>query len=141
MPPRPHIGGVIDRLDRKGDAWHIIDYKTGATKNKFKSVEALFGDDPAQHNPALLQVMLYAVLLRQQHPGRPISPKLYFLREIYSPDTDFRIIDDIAPYVEPFTEALCHALSQLFNADTPFVQTPHTDACGYCDYRKICGRI
>ncbi|MDR0692754.1 MAG: PD-(D/E)XK nuclease family protein, partial [Prevotellaceae bacterium] len=141
IPQRPHIGGVIDRLDRQGDTWHIIDYKTGATKNKFKSVEGLFSDDPAQHNPAILQVMLYSVLLKWQHPDREISPKLYFMREIYNSDADFRIIDtDISPYVAPFTEALNNTLSQLFNAAIPFVQTAHPDVCEYCDYRKICGR-
>ena len=141
IPPRPHIGGVIDRLDRKGDTWHIIDYKTGATKNKFKSVEGLFSDDPAQHNPAILQVMLYSVLLKQQHPNREITPKLYFMREIYNSDADFRIIDtDITPYVAPFTDALNNTLSQLFNTEIPFLQTAHPDVCEYCDYRKICGR-
>ncbi|MDR3185163.1 MAG: PD-(D/E)XK nuclease family protein [Prevotellaceae bacterium] len=141
LPPRPRIGGVIDRLDRKGDTWHIIDYKTGAAKNKFKGVDALFGDDPGQHNPAILQVLLYAVLLKQENPGQKISPKLYFLREIYNPDADFRIIDsDIAPYVEAFAEALENTLGRLFNADIPFVQTAHPDVCAYCDYKKICGK-
>jgi hypothetical protein len=141
IPPRPRIGGYIDRLDRQGDTWHIIDYKTGATKNKFKGVEALFSGDPAQQNPAILQVLLYAVLLRQEHPGQKISPKLYFLREIYNPGADFRIIDaDIAPYVDDFTHALHSTLARLFDAAVPFVQTTHPEACAYCDYQKICGR-
>ena len=142
IPPHPRVGGVIDRLDQKGDTWHIIDYKTGATKNKFKGVEALFSDDPALQNPAILQVLLYSVWLKQQAPGRKISPKLYFLREIHNLDTDFHIIDaDIDPYVEPITQALNNTLAQLFNAEVPFVQTAHPDACAYCDYQKICGRI
>jgi hypothetical protein len=142
IPLRPHTGGIIDRLDRKGDTWHIIDYKTGATKNKFKSVEGLFSDDPAQHNPAILQVLLYSVLLKEQYPNRKIIPKLYFMREIYNSNADFCIIDtDIAPYVAPFTDALKNTLTQLFNAAIPFVQTVHSAVCEYCDYRKICGRI
>jgi hypothetical protein len=64
------------------------------------------------------------------------------MREIYDRDADFRIIDaDIDPYVAPFTDALGNTLAQLFNAAIPFVQTDHADVCGYCDYRKICGRL
>jgi RecB family exonuclease len=148
IPPHPCIGGIIDRLDRKGDTWHIIDYKTGAVKNKFKGVEALFSSDPDLQNPAILQVLLYSVLLKQQKPNMKISPKLYFMREIYNPDADFHLIDtetkqtvtDIDPYVEPFTNALHNTLAQLFDAAVPFEQTAYPNACTYCDYRKICGK-
>jgi RecB family exonuclease len=141
IPPYPYVGGVIDRLEQQGDMWHIIDYKTGATKNKFKGVEALFSNDPALQNPAILQVLLYSILLKQEHHDRKISPKLYFLREIYNLDADFRILDtDIDPYVEPITHALHNTLTELFNAAIPFTQTAYADACAYCDYRKICGK-
>jgi hypothetical protein len=144
----PVLGGIIDRLDHKDDTLHIVDYKTGATKNDFKSVHALFGDDARQHNPAALQVLLYSVLLKKQNPNRKISPKLYFMREIYNNDVDFLITDkevkkpitEISPYIKPFTDQLTTILSQLFDRHVSFVQTEDPNSCKYCDYKKLCSR-
>jgi hypothetical protein len=71
------------------------------------------------------------------------------MRELYNRDADFLIIDnetkqkvtDITPYVEPFTAALSHTLMQLFDAAVPFVQTTQSAVCGYCEYKKICGKV
>jgi ATP-dependent helicase/DNAse subunit B len=139
------LGGVIDRLDRQGNRLFVVDYKTGKLNNKFKSIAALFGADVQEHNPAALQIMLYSTLLKQQHPDRGITPKLYFMRELYN-DSDFLItetsskqsITEITPYMESYTAALAATLSEIFNPQLPFAPTTHTDSCTLCDYRRIC---
>ncbi len=142
------LGGIIDRMDRKGNALYVVDYKTGAVKNEFKSIAALFGADNKQHNPAVLQVMLYSVLLKQKYPEREVVPQLYFMRELYNKDVNFSItdkenkctVDSIAPYAENFTATLTTTLSELFNPAVPFSQTSDLDTCTYCDYRQLCSR-
>ena len=143
------LGGIIDRLDRQGNCLLVVDYKTGKANNEFKSVEALFGADVQKHNPAVLQIMLYSMLLKQQQPEREITPKLYFMRELYN-DSDFLIteksgkqsntVTEISPYMESYTAALSGILSELFNPQQSFVQTIDIDSCAYCDYRKICNK-
>ncbi|MDR3236470.1 MAG: PD-(D/E)XK nuclease family protein [Prevotellaceae bacterium] len=148
VPAGIWLGGIIDRLDRQGNALHIVDYKTGATKDEFKNIAALFGDNAGERRKEALQILLYAVLLKQQHPDNNVVPKLYFLRKIYQHDTDFLLtekdtkqrISEISPYVAPFTGELVRTLSHLFNKAIPFTQTADLDTCHYCDYKKICGR-
>ncbi|MCL2098109.1 MAG: PD-(D/E)XK nuclease family protein [Bacteroidales bacterium] len=142
-----HLGGIIDRLDRQGKRLSVVDYKTGKVNNEFKSIEALFGADAKQHNPAVLQIMLYSILLKQQEPERDVTPKLYFMRELYK-DSDFLVTDkitkesitEITPCMESFTAALSAVLSEIFNPQQPFVQTSDADTCTMCDYRKICNK-
>jgi len=142
------LGGIIDRKERQGNTVSVIDYKTGKVKNDFKSVEALFGNDPKQHNAGVLQVMLYSVLLKLKQSDTAFIPKLYFLRELYGNDTDFLITDksskekitSITPYMDTLTAALGNMLGELYNPAQPFVQTTDLDTCKYCDYREICSR-
>ncbi|MDR0294920.1 MAG: PD-(D/E)XK nuclease family protein [Prevotellaceae bacterium] len=139
------LGGIVDRLDRQGNRLLVVDYKTGRAKGEFKGVEALFGADAQQHNPAVLQIMLYSMLLKQQQPKLEITPKLYFMRKLYK-DSNFMITDksnkqsitDITPYMESYTAALSGILSELFNPQQAFEQTSDADSCAMCDYRKIC---
>ena len=139
------LGGIIDRLDRKGNHLFIVDYKTGKLNNSFKSVEALFGADAQDHNPAVLQIMLYSMLLKQQQPEQEITPKLYFMRELYK-EPDFLIVDksskesitEITPYMENFGEALSATLSEIFDPQQAFEPTEYADNCALCDYSRIC---
>ncbi len=142
------VGGIIDRMDRRGDHLYIVDYKTGGVTDSFKGVGALFGKDAAGHNAAALQVMLYSVLQQQKEPAKKVTPKLYFMRKLYGNDNNFLLLDKsakapvtaISPYSESFTAALSELLSELFNPAVDFTQTSEKESCKYCDYKKICGR-
>ncbi len=147
QPRQLVLGGVIDRLHRKGTMWYVVDYKTGHPDNEFESVVALFGDDARKQHPAVLQTLLYSLIV-QHEKQQPVTPLLYFLRESHSDEADFAIRDksekqpvvDVANYVGSLNEMLEIKFSELFNIEQPFVQTADSKTCEYCAYRTICNR-
>ena len=80
------VGGIIDRIDRQGNAVRILDYKTGSVKDKFSTIESLFETGEKLRNDAAFQVLLYAWIYDQLHPGETIVPGLFFLRQSHSGD-------------------------------------------------------
>ena len=50
------------------------------------------------------------------------------------------IVERYSDYANDYEGELTAMLDELFNYDTPFVQTSEEDACKYCDYNKICKR-
>ncbi|MDR2361946.1 MAG: PD-(D/E)XK nuclease family protein [Prevotellaceae bacterium] len=141
------IGGVIDRLHKKGDNWYIVDYKTGKTDNEFESIADLFGGNPTKRHDGILQTLLYSLML-QNDKKQKVTPLLYFLRESYSDTVDVAIhnkstkekVLDIAVYAEELQAFLLNKLSELFDLSNPFTQTKDTDTCKYCPYAPICGK-
>jgi hypothetical protein len=119
-----------------------VDYKTGVIDNTFESIGELF--DGKQH-PAVLQILLYS-LFAHQHAKQAVVPLLYFLRNSYSDTADFSLYDkenkravaDIAGYAGELSGAFAHALSSLFDAQRPVVQTTDSKQCEYCPYRIVC---
>jgi ATP-dependent helicase/nuclease subunit A len=66
---RGEIAGYIDHLIVSDDAYHIIDYKTGAV-----TLEEIEGDAEYYQN----QMKAYAVALHQQQTDRPVHVSLVF---------------------------------------------------------------
>lgn len=147
------FSGLADRVDRlPGGVVRIVDYKTGSPHIDFAGVGALFSDDTAQRNPAVLQTMLYSMIVNRMQAageieGREVCPSLYYVRmmnaEGYSPLLNIKdggSVTCYAPYKEDFEELLSGLLSELFNPAAPFVQCPDTKPCEFCDFAAICRR-
>lgn len=141
------IGGKIDRVIEKRGRIIIGDYKTGADRSRFRSLDALFASRFSEQNGAVLQIMLYAFIYARSHrmAGIPL-PHLYFIRRLFTDSATGPLTDgernaeivDLAPYEKDFWENIQSVLSQIFNFDLPFEQTQDTDACTYCSYKTIC---
>jgi RecB family exonuclease len=143
---RLRIGGIIDRLEEKDGALHILDYKTGGPSRDARSMEELF--EPKADRPAhLLQTFLYAAaLLDERGFASPVIPELLYIRQAARPDyrplvrcnrqpvTDFREL-----YTE-FRQRLTEQIDELFDPAVPFRQTSVGKSCEYCDFRELCGR-
>lgn len=143
------LGGKIDRIDLTGEAFRVIDYKTGKVENIFQSIEQLFEVNGRSRNKEVLQIMLYSYILGQDqdYKSRPIVPGLYGLRDIFKQDFDFRVSEgrnnpvmQFSGLTEGYLEHLKQTLSVLLDPTVPFRKTPEKKSCEYCDYKGICHR-
>lgn len=148
---RINIGGIIDRIDKKGDTLRIVDYKTGGSPKTPANVEELF--TPSEGRPGyVFQTFLYAAIMAKTQPENlKIAPALLYIHrassEDYSPVIEMgearkpKIpVDDFACFAQEFKEHLQELLEEVFNTDVPFTQTEHRKLCSFCDYKSICRR-
>jgi len=145
------IRGIIDRLDQitdpetGEDLVRVIDYKTGARKQKdLPDVAAIF--DPAnvkEHSDYYLQAFLYSHIVRQEK-NIPVSPLLLFVQytgaENYEPTLKLgkEPVRDIANVSDEFIQLLTEKMSEIFSQDLAFSPTEDTERCRTCPYQMLC---
>lgn len=146
------IGGIIDRIDSKGESLRIVDYKTGGDADTPANVQSLFIPDKKRSN-YVFQTFLYASIvckkLREKNDSRLVAPALLYIHraasEKYSPVIQMgeprkpkEPVDNFAQYEGDFRENLKTLLEDIFNPDISFTQTEIEDKCAYCDFRALC---
>ena len=145
------IRGYIDRLDcitdpeTGEDVVRVVDYKTGAKKQKdLPDVAAIF--DPANvkdHSDYYLQAFLYSHIVRQQ-TNLPVSPALLFIQHAGSEQYDPTLklgkdpVRDIATISNEFMQLLTEKMSEIFSQDLAFSPTEDHDRCSTCPYQMLC---
>ncbi|MEA4918664.1 PD-(D/E)XK nuclease family protein [Proteiniphilum sp.] len=137
--------GIIDRIDRVGDSYRIIDYKTGIGVTDFKQVSDLFDGSKANRPYQILQVFLYALFYARENPEVRLSPAIYYLRSIFgdpSPGVtcNKRPISDISFFMDEFLSLFNDCLTEIFNPAIPFTQTRNTKNCQWCAFKELCNR-
>ncbi|WP_296259031.1 PD-(D/E)XK nuclease family protein [uncultured Phocaeicola sp.] len=150
---RTRIGGIIDRIDAKGDILRIVDYKTGGSADTPPDVESLFTPDKKRSN-YVFQTFLYAAIvcrkLRESHDTRRVAPSLLYIHhaasESYTPVIRMgskgkaEEVYDFARYEAEFREHLNKLITEIFSPETAFGQTAITDKCTFCDFKNLCKR-
>lgn len=146
------IGGIIDRIDSKGESLRIVDYKTGGDADTPANVQLLFIPDKKRSN-YVFQTFLYASIvckkLREKNDNRLVAPALLYIHraasENYSPVIQMgeprkpkEPVDNFAQHEGDFRENLKTLLEDIFNPDISFTQTEIEDKCAYCDFRALC---
>lgn len=146
------IGGIIDRIDSKGESLRIVDYKTGGDADTPANVQSLFIPDKKRSN-YVFQTFLYASIvckkLREKNDSRLVAPALLYIHraasENYSPVIQMgeprkpkEPVDNFAQHEGNFRENLKTLLEDIFNPDISFTQTEIEDKCAYCDFRALC---
>ena len=145
------VRGFIDRLDcvtnpeTGEDIIRVIDYKTGAKKQKdLPDVAAIF--DPANvkdHSDYYLQAFLYSHIVRQKN-HLPVSPALLFIQHAGSDNFDPTLklgkepVRDIATVSDEFMTLLTEKMSEIFCQDLAFSPTEDQDRCSSCPYQMLC---
>jgi hypothetical protein len=137
------IGGIIDRIDKKGRIIRVVDYKTGKVpeRNDFESeIQNLFSNRRAKKANYQFQAYLYSSLLAQdeKYSDFAISPNLIFT--LSADNGIYTFTDDFRQIKKEFDEKFEKKLAELFDSQIPFSQREKDDNCNYCDYRGICGR-
>ncbi len=140
------FAGKADRIDRlSGGALRVVDYKTGKPHNRFRDVAALFSSVAAERSPAVLQTLLYAMMLSQSE-GCDVQPALYYVRSMQDERFSPLLVEGDRPvlrfsdYRESLNGHLRRTLSELFDFSRPFEQCEDRSVCAYCDFREICRR-
>jgi CRISPR/Cas system-associated exonuclease Cas4 (RecB family) len=143
------VGGQIDRLDRVKNALRVVDYKSGADKLSFNSIDDVFDAEKIQDVKAVFQTFVYSLAVAKNYPSEiKIVPTVYQLKNFFAEDVDFSVTSKDPMYatgnfkdVEALvSEKLTWVLEDLFNEHIPFKQTNDLKRCGYCPYKQICGR-
>jgi hypothetical protein len=139
------IGGTIDRLDRVNGKIRVVDYKTGKSDPKVKSIASLFVPSK-DRNKAAFQTMLYARGVNEQlHPADAIVPAVYGARAVFTGDFNpiFQLDGNemvYQSYSEEFGDSLSTLLSEILMPDQPFTQVDDVLKCSHCPYNSICNR-
>ncbi|MDP4209921.1 MAG: PD-(D/E)XK nuclease family protein [Bacteroidota bacterium] len=142
------LGGQIDRIDKTGDTFRVIDYKTGKVDRRFDDIPLLFEPGGKKQNKEALQILMYAYVLGEDnnHKHLSIVSGLYGMREIFDPKFDFRLrqgkemVENFAQVKTPYLDGLKQLLAEIYDPTVPFTKTADKKACEYCDYKAICHR-
>jgi hypothetical protein len=148
-PEKVRIGGIIDRIDQKEGKLRIVDYKTGQAENSFKGIESLFDDKGSQRNNAVFQTFMYCLIFSYNNPDSYIIPSLYFIRESFANDFNFRIVlnkgrkdnqtvDNFELISGDFSQRLKQTIEDIYSGEKEFTQTDDLKVCRLCPYLRIC---
>ncbi len=148
LPSR--IGGIIDRMDLKGDTLRVVDYKTGGEADIPPDVASLFVPGEKRSN-YVFQTCLYAAIMCRREPSRKIAPALLYIHHAASDDYSPVIqmggprmpkepVADFRPHEAEFRARLQALLEEIFDPSVPFTQTKTEGKCAYCDFRSLCRR-
>lgn len=143
-----NIMGIIDRVDEKDGKVRVLDYKTGGGNLEFNSLEEVFEHNNDKRPKYILQTFLYGLLYKNEVPGKPVSPGIIYLREIFK--DSFRVgiyhkpsksdVDNFEDFESDFIEKLTACLEEIFDPEVDFVQSVSNKPCEYCSYKGICNR-
>jgi ATP-dependent helicase/nuclease subunit B len=135
-----NVKGIIDRVDvNPENVTRIVDYKTGADKLKYNSIEECFNTHSKSLNKALVQTLFYTHIFETAKNIKNVEPNLYIVRTMKDKAVCFnsfrRVTDDsgkeksqklnlskefLAAEKELFLKFLQDKLAELFNKDIPF---------------------
>lgn len=146
-----NLSGRADRIDRlKNSTLQIIDYKSGNKPHlEFNGISALFNGAPHERISNIFQTLLYSMMLHHNHNRKcEACPSLFYASQMLSKEYSPYLVDkggdgEITKYSdigESFEEELTNIFEELFNPEIAFKQVEDSDACTYCDYKKICRR-
>ncbi|MCD8266699.1 MAG: PD-(D/E)XK nuclease family protein, partial [Prevotellaceae bacterium] len=151
------IGGRIDRIDvmsdQQGEFLRVVDYKTDRPKREPDDLASLFQRVEKGQERYYLQALIYCLILREQEPRLPVRPCLFFISEAhkggdYNPllklgkGKEARLITSLSDeQAAELRERLASLIAEIFNPGVPFSQAAEdSDACRYCDFRRLCQR-
>ena len=144
-----NLAGRADRIDRlESGTLQIIDYKSGNKPHlEFNGISNLFNGTPDERISNIFQTLLYSMMLHRDRECET-CPSLYYASQMLSKEYSPYIVDrscnrEITRYSDisaEFEEELTNVFEELFDPEVAFKQVDDSDACTYCDYKKICRR-
>jgi len=145
------LKGIIDRVDKIGEAIRLVDYKSGSDKKDFPDIPSLFDRTNKTRNKAAMQTMMYGLLYKETNGGQintPLKPAVFNLKDIFNEEFNpylqmgtrgVRVeIQSYQEYEAEFLAALKSCLTEIFHPNVPFSQDEEEVKCGNCPYKEIC---
>ncbi len=144
------LKGFVDRIDKIGEEWNIIDYKSGSVSSsslKFKDWNELKVDPDLAKT---VQLYTYALLFRHGRSEKVIniSAGIISLRKL---NEGFIQVPSLAsaekndPVITEhdlveFEKILKEILEEVYDFSIPFKQTDDVKRCENCDFINLCDR-
>lgn len=129
------LKGNADRIDKIGNTYRVIDYKTGLVEPKdlnCKEMVDLFNDE---NYSKALQLMLYGMMFADNENDLKIVPGIISFRKLseWFMPVKMNKIDFTLDQLTPFQEHLIDKLNDLFDTNKPFVHLESSQYCNFCD--------
>ena len=142
---KPKLMGRLDRVDHCYGKTRIIDYKTGRVdydKVKAESTDQVFStmfSNPKYKD--IFQTHLYTYMYLKEHPDEKVLAGIYPIKKLSEGVVLLNGGKELSlEQMKGFEERLERLFADIFDRDTPFVQTTDEERCKYCDYKTICNR-
>lgn len=148
--PPVNLRFAFDRVDIVGGRLRMVDYKTGTSKVEAEEFDDVFnGKSDAKY---MIQVMLYSHLLEywlKKEKGIDSGDIEMLIYEIHDILDKGEVVPEIneEPIVghrqvsEAFIEGMKQTLGDIFDEDKLFMPDPTGEACLYCGFKSLCGKI
>ncbi|NBU90162.1 MAG: PD-(D/E)XK nuclease family protein [Flavobacteriia bacterium] len=128
--------GYIDRIDRIGSKYRVIDYKTGKVTKKdveFKIIEAGLIPSFAACKHAL-QLALYSIFFKEKYKVIPDVAAIYSLVNLKdSFELKLEGKTNLEEFPEIFKELVELVISEIYNLELPFEHESTSKYCSFCN--------
>lgn len=144
------LGGIIDRIDQKGDIVRIIDYKSGAWNPRIRDLSSLFDQESRTRNGIALQLFWYSLLYdkHKEEENIRLAPTILSSRNLFTAQKTMHFLAlqekkwtpilDVHAYEKKFHEHLGRVLDSIFDPKIPFLPNEHTDHQSRCPFPHLC---
>ena len=129
------INGKVDLIERRGELYRVVDFKTGKVKSMYA---------PQKHKWKDVQLILYALWVEQKFNIRPETGFFNLPSDIkdvkYTPNKIDKLENPIEDAINEVKKILEIIIDENIPLKDKFVQTEDTAVCRYCDFKHICER-
>ena len=155
------ITGQTDRVDKWGNMYRVIDYKTGKVESKDVKVPLRNLDETdleylKRIPEKALQLLIYKYLFLKGNDSitpDQVTAAIHALKRTthielsLSKSEPQKKVNDVDPaflsddtFIEDMERMLKAVIDEIFDLETPFEQAKNDDHCDYCEFDKICER-
>ena len=126
--------GYVDRIDRIGAAFRLVDYKSGKVTDDHviykKKSDLITSFKGCKH---ALQLATYAYLFKENYNMLPSNMGIYAIQRktdaFYSLDTQSL---SMVEFMEDFQQLIQEIITQIFDQSKPFEHNIDSKYCAYC---------
>jgi hypothetical protein len=128
-----HFSGLVDRIDKVGDAYRVIDYKSGKVTDKDVNFKKL--DHPMlsfKNCKHALQLALYCLFFKERFNHFPSEAKIISLVEVKK---DYRLnfedgtVEDVTTQL---VDLVTDIINELYDTEEFLEHNPDSKYCSYC---------
>jgi hypothetical protein len=126
--------GFVDRIDRIGESYRLVDYKSGKVKTEdvtYKRKDTI--EESFKGCKHALQLAVYTYLFNYNYHKLPKSMGIYAIQR--KTEAFFPLdINDLSTgdFLSDFQGLMNEVVTQIFDESIPFTHTATAKYCGYC---------
>ena len=126
--------GFVDRIDRVGNAFRLVDYKSGkVSQDHVTYVQKEDERDAFRACKHALQLAVYTFLFEKNYGFLPAEVGIYAIQKnkeaffnLTFKETNFEML------MEDFTQVIQRVLNEMYDLEIPFEHSPSAKYCNYC---------